>query len=143
MSGGHRKANPRMGVKGPLRGDRNREAIAGRKRIGRDYREKGQSHTKIVTPSPLREFNGNEYKIIHALDRGQAYDYEHSREFKEYLEIRRIHPKDREMFTHQFDEQLRLHGWGEVYTGLDDVQYVFLHGNMAYAIRAWLDTMAP
>ena len=49
--GGHQKNNPHLGKKSKFRVDKQREKKAGRKRIGKEYRQKG------VKETPLKKVN--------------------------------------------------------------------------------------
>ena len=143
MGGGHRRANPRRGEKGPLRGDRRREEVAGRKRIDREYREKGPSHIplgKTITPVDL---GPTEYRILYAAERRKAYGYDRSMDLDAQLDIQRIPKEEREGFVDTFRGKLRARGWGDVYTGPDGKHYFYMEERAVPEVKRYLETYEP
>jgi hypothetical protein len=143
MGGGHRRANPRRGEKGPLRGDRRREEVAGRKRIDREYREKGPSHVPITKPAILEEFDAIDYRILYAAERRKAYGYERSMDLGQQLDIQRVPLDNRERFVEAFTGKLRTRGWGDVYEGPDGRYFIYIKEEAIFDVRRYLDTFEP
>ena len=143
MGGGHRRANPRKGEKGPLRGDRRREEVAGRKRIDREYREKGPSHKPIGQPTVLEELSSIEYRILYAAERRKAYGYDRSMELDRELDIQRIPNGERDGFIDTFRGKLRAWGWGDVYMGPDGKHYFYIEEEGVPELRRYLKTYEP
>lgn len=143
MGGGHRRANPRKGEKGPLRGDRRREEIAGRKRIGREYREKGPSHVQLGLPLTIEDFSNIEYRILYAAERRKAYGYDRSMDLDRQLDIERLPEHDRDAFIDAFGEKLHTRDWGDIYTGADGRHYYYFKEERVPDIRQYLTTLEP
>jgi hypothetical protein len=143
MGGGHRRANPRRGEKGPLRGDRRREEVAGRKRIAREYREKGPSHVPLERPVILLELSPTEYRMLYAAERRKAYGFERSMDLELQLEIQRVPKAEREGFVDAFRGKLQARGWGDVYTGPDGKRYFYMEEGAVPEVKGYLAAYEP
>lgn len=143
MGGGHRKANPEAGRKGPQRGDRRREEVAGRKRIGREYREKGPSHVPLEGAGPFEDFLPRERKILYALSKRRAVGDNRAQELEAFLRIQRVRDEEREEFVSSFRRKGEERGWLTFYTGGDGREYVYINVDAWGMVRTYLDITEP
>ncbi len=143
MGGGHRKANPSVGKKGPLRGDRRREEVAGRKRIGKEYREKGLSHMPIEDEDPSAEFLPRERNILFALDKRKVVGDKRPQALEELLRVQRVTDEEQEEFVSSFRRKCESRGWLTFYVGGDDREYVYINVEAWGTVQTYLDLSDP
>lgn len=141
--GGHRTANPHRGKKSPARGDRVREKKAGRKRVGKVYREKGPSHVTLREADDSLIFTGDENKLLYALNKRHLFGEDRADELIPFLRSRRVLPQDFETFIERFSRKLHHHKWGEIYTGGDNKTYIFLYLDKRNLITNHLKCVEP
>lgn len=141
--GGHEKNNPRLGKKSKLRGDKQREKKAGRKRLDKEYRRKGTRETPLETEKPVfRDFNDLEYNIIYNLDRKKAYG-KNSADLIKIIRARKISQRDIMTFLSEFVEKLTARDWGGIYTGEDGKIYVSLNIEKKIFIEQYIESNRP
>ena len=143
MNGGHRKANPSAGKKGPLRGDRRREEVAGRKRIGRDYREKGPSHIPLGSDPPFEEFLPRERNILFALAKRRAVGDKRPQELDALLRVQRVTDREREEFVASFQRKGEARDWLTFYVDGDGRDQVYINPDAWSIVRTYLDMSEP
>lgn len=143
MGGGHRKANPKAGKKGPLRGDRRCEEVAGRKRIGRKYREKGPSHIPMEGEPPFEEFLPRERNIIFTLAKRKAIGDKRPQELDALLRIQRVTDREKEEFVTSFKRKGEARGWLNFYVGGDGLDYVFIEVDAWSIVQTFLNMSEP
>ena len=115
MGGGHRKANPKVGKKGPLRGDRRREQVAGRKRIASAPRQKETSPIPISDEPTLEEFTDRERNILYTLVKRRAVGERRPQELEWLLQVQRISSEDHDEFMATFKRKKESLEWLTVY----------------------------
>lgn len=143
MGGGHRKANPSVGKKGPLRGDRRREEVAGRKRIGKEYREKGQSHKTIEDGDPLDEFLPRERNILFVLVKRKVVGDKRPQVLEDILRVQRVSDEERDEFVATFRRKCEMRGWLTFYIGRDGREYVYINIDSLSVVQTYLDLSNP
>jgi hypothetical protein len=143
VGGGHRKANPKAGRKGPLRGDRRREEVAGRKRIEREYREKGPSHVPLEDEAPVEEFLPRERNILFTLVKRKVVGDRRPQELEALFRVQRIKDNEREVFVSEFRRKGEARGWLTFYTGGDGKDYVFICVDAWSTVQTYLDMSEP
>jgi len=143
MGGGHRKANPSVGKKGPLRGDRRREEVAGRKRIEKDYREKGPSQIPLEEEPPFEEFLPRERNILFSLSKRRAVGDKRPQELDELLRIQRVTDEESEEFISSFKRKGEVRGWLTFYVGRDGLEFVYINVDAWSIVQTFLDMSEP
>ena len=143
MGGGHRKANPKVGKKGPLRGDRRREQVAGRKRIASAPRQKETSPIPISDEPTLEEFTDRERNILYTLVQRRAVGERRPQELEWLLQVQRISSEEHDEFMATFKRKTESREWLTFYTGGDDCEYVYINVGAWDTIRTYLDIMEP
>jgi len=141
--GGHRKNNPRIGIKSPARGDRKREEKAGRKRISREYREKGPSVVSLTESQINHEFSIEERKILYALDKGSNYGKERSRDLEQLFKNRNLNPKTIPELISIFKDKIHRREWGSIYIGEDSKTYIYLNVHKINIIKNYINMNEP
>ncbi len=143
MGGGHLKANPHQGKKGPCRGDQKREEKAGRKRISKEYRPKGHKVTALP-PQPMppdMAFTIIEYKIIYSLNIGGKYEDEDA-ECEKLAKINKVPYDEIERFIQTLKQKLEHRKWGKIRRGRNKKHYVSLSIEHEEDIQVYLDCHA-
>ena len=140
--GGHEKANPHRGKKSPARGDRQREKKAGRKRVSREYRRKGQKETPIKTDNVIVEFTEKEYYILFDLNKKRAYGDDSTDLFK-VVRRRKITPGNIAKISENFVKKLEQRNWGSIYIGDDGKTYISLKIHKKENIEKYLELNIP
>ena len=143
MGGGHRKANPKAGRKGPLRGDKRREEVAGRKRVEREYREKGPSHTPLEGGEPREDLLPRERNILFTLAKRRAVGDKRPQELDVLLRIQRVGSGQRDEFVSSFRRKCEGRGWLTFYTGGDGRDYVYINAEAWSIVKTYLDMSEP
>jgi hypothetical protein len=143
VGGGHRKANPKAGRKGPLRGDRRREEVAGRKRIEREYREKGPSHVPLEDGGPFEEFLPRERNILFTLAKRRAVGDNRHQELEALLRVQRVTDGEREEFVTSLKRKGEERGWLTFYTGGDGKDHVYINVEAWSMVQTYLDVSEP
>ncbi len=139
MGGGHRKANPKVGKKSPLRGDRRREQVAGRKRIASAPRRKETSPVPISDEPTPEEFTDRERNIIYTLVKRRAVGERRPQELDWLLGVQRVTVEEREEFMASFRRKAGSREWLTFYTGGDDCEYVYINVDAWDIIRTYLE----
>jgi hypothetical protein len=143
VGGGHRKANPRVGKKSPLRGDRRREQVAGRKRIASTPRRKETSPIPI-SDDPIPEvFTEQERKILYTLVKRKVVGEGRPQELGWLLDVQRITSEERDEFVATFKRKAESGEWLTFYTGEDDLEYVYINVDAWNVIRSYLEISEP
>ena len=143
MGGGHRKANPKAGRKGPLRGDQRREEVAGRKRIATEYREKGPSRTPLEGGPPYEELLPRERNILYSLVKRRAVGDKRPQELEELLRVQRVTGEEREDFVSLFRGKCEERGWLTFYVDRDGREQVHINVDAWSIVRTYLEMSEP
>ena len=142
MCGSHKGANPHRYEKGPARGDRRREEMGGRKRIGHVYRAKGPSRVGM-SRDEIEEFDDTEYKILFALDKRKAYGYSRSCDLDLLMDIQRIPESEKGAFVSILERKLKDRDWGKIYVPSNKKRYIYLNDELSDQIGLYLLTREP
>ena len=143
MGGGHRKANPKAGRKSPLRGDKRREEVAGRKRIASTPREKATSPTPLTEEPASEELLPRERNILYALAKRRAVGDKRPQELEALLRVQRVADEDREVFVSEFRRKCEERGWLTFYIGRDGKDYVYINVDAWGIVQTFLDMSEP
>lgn len=143
MGGGHRKANPKVGKKGPLRGDRRREEVAGRKRISTVPRKKETSPSPLPDGPTPEEYNDRERNILYILAKRRAVGDKRPQELENPLRIQRVLDKEREEFVASFKRKGEAKGWLTFYEDVDDKDFVYINVDAWSIVQTFLDMSEP
>lgn len=143
MGGGHRKANPKVGKKGPLRGDRRREEVAGRKRISTVPRKKETSPSPITDEPSLEEFTDRERNIIYTLVKRRAVGDRRPQELDWLLRVQRVTSDEHDNFVSSFRRKTESREWLTFYKGEDDREHVYINVDAWDIVRTYLEILEP
>jgi hypothetical protein len=143
VGGGHRKANPKAGRKGPRRGDKRREEVAGRKRIASASREKATSPIPMTEGPTFEEFLPRERNIIYTLAKRKAIGHKRPQELDSLVRIQRVTDEEREDFVSGFKRKGEARGWLIFYVDGDGIDQVYINPDDWGTVRTYLDMSEP
>jgi len=141
--GGHQKNNPRLGRKSRMRGDKQREKKAGRKRLSKEYRRKGARETPLEKEEiVIGDFDDVEYKILYALNKKKAYGND-SADVIKIIRARQVPPRKIDEVLSSFERKLLIREWGRIYKGEDGKTYVSLNIDKKEIIEQYIEVNRP
>ena len=143
MGGGHRKANLKAGRKGPLRGDKRREEVAGRKRIASAPREEATSPIPLKEQQTFEELLPRERNVLYTLAKRRVVGDNRPQELEALLRVQRVTDEEMEDFISEFTRKMDARGWLTFYTGGDGKDYVYINVEAWSIVQTYLKTSEP